>query len=103
MLSRTADHLYWMARYTERAENLARLLDVSYQMSMVPQSVAVHERELARHTCPEQPGGGFCGGLRRGQCRERPALHGRRPGQSFVDLTVACALRAKTRMPYAAR
>lgn len=40
MLSRTADHLYWMARYTERAENLARLLDASYQMSMVPQSVA---------------------------------------------------------------
>ena len=40
MLSRTADHLYWMARYTERAENLARLLDVSYQMSLVPQSVA---------------------------------------------------------------
>ncbi|HNG16606.1 MAG TPA: alpha-E domain-containing protein, partial [Accumulibacter sp.] len=28
MLSRTADHLYWLARYTERAENLARLLDV---------------------------------------------------------------------------
>ena len=26
MLSRTADHLYWMARFTERAENLARLL-----------------------------------------------------------------------------
>jgi uncharacterized alpha-E superfamily protein len=40
MLSRTADHLYWMARYTERAENLARLLDVSYQMSLVPQSLA---------------------------------------------------------------
>ena len=34
MLSRTADHLYWMARYTERAENLARLLDVSYRMSL---------------------------------------------------------------------
>lgn len=40
MLSRTADHLYWMARYTERAENLARLLDVTHQMSLVPQSVA---------------------------------------------------------------
>jgi uncharacterized alpha-E superfamily protein len=38
MLSRTADHLYWMARYIERAENLARLLDVTYQMSLVPQS-----------------------------------------------------------------
>ena len=40
MLSRTADHLYWMARYSERAENLARLLDVTNQMSLVPQSVA---------------------------------------------------------------
>ncbi|MEF8724179.1 MAG: alpha-E domain-containing protein [Candidatus Accumulibacter delftensis] len=40
MLSRTADHLYWMARSTERAENMARLLDASYQMSMVPQPLA---------------------------------------------------------------
>ena len=38
MLSRTADHLYWMARYTERAENTARMLDINYQMSMLPQS-----------------------------------------------------------------
>ena len=38
MLSRTADHLYWMARYTERAENTARLLDVNYQASLLPQS-----------------------------------------------------------------
>ena len=39
MLSRTADHLFWMSRYIERAENLARLLDVTWQMSLVPQSV----------------------------------------------------------------
>ena len=26
MLSRTADHLYWMARYTERAENTVEVL-----------------------------------------------------------------------------
>jgi uncharacterized alpha-E superfamily protein len=38
MLSRTADHLYWMARYMERAENTARMLDVNYQMSLLPQS-----------------------------------------------------------------
>jgi uncharacterized alpha-E superfamily protein len=44
MLSRTADHLYWMARYTERAENLARLLDVTHQMSLVPQSVAAENQ-----------------------------------------------------------
>ena len=38
MLSRTADHLFWMARYTERAENTARMLDVNYQTSLLPQS-----------------------------------------------------------------
>jgi uncharacterized alpha-E superfamily protein len=40
MLSRTADHLFWMSRYTERAENTARLLDVNYQTSLLPQSKA---------------------------------------------------------------
>jgi uncharacterized alpha-E superfamily protein len=40
MLSRTADHLFWMNRYTERAENTARLLDVNYQTSLLPQSTA---------------------------------------------------------------
>ena len=38
MLSSTADKLFWMARYTERAENLARMLDVNYRMSLFPQS-----------------------------------------------------------------
>jgi uncharacterized alpha-E superfamily protein len=38
MLSRTADHLYWMSRYIERAENTARMLDLSFQMSLLPQS-----------------------------------------------------------------
>jgi uncharacterized alpha-E superfamily protein len=41
MLSRTADHLFWMARYTERAENTSRMLDVNYQTSLLPQSAAV--------------------------------------------------------------
>ncbi|WP_255210800.1 alpha-E domain-containing protein [Methylogaea oryzae] len=36
MLSRTADHLYWLARYIERAENTARMLDVTHRMSLVP-------------------------------------------------------------------
>ena len=41
MLSRTADHLFWMSRYTERAENTARMLNVNYETSMLPQSAAV--------------------------------------------------------------
>ena len=43
MLSRTADHVFWMSRYTERAENTARMLDVNYQTSLLPQSTAVAE------------------------------------------------------------
>jgi uncharacterized alpha-E superfamily protein len=39
MLSRTADHLFWMARYMERAENTARMLDVNYQTALLPQSL----------------------------------------------------------------
>jgi len=35
MLSRTADHLFWMARYMERAENTARMLDVLSRAAML--------------------------------------------------------------------
>jgi uncharacterized alpha-E superfamily protein len=44
MLSRTADNLFWMCRYMERAENMARMLDVSLQMSLLPQDDADRER-----------------------------------------------------------
>ena len=44
MLSRTADHLFWMARYMERAENTARMLDINYQTSLLPQSDDVTEQ-----------------------------------------------------------
>ena len=44
MLSRTADHLFWMARYMERAENTARMLDVNCQMALLPQSAEEAEQ-----------------------------------------------------------
>ena len=34
MLSRIADSLFWMARYMERAEDTARILDVNYYMML---------------------------------------------------------------------
>lgn len=46
MLSRTADHLYWMSRYTERAESLARLVDAHYRMSLLPHSAAALTESL---------------------------------------------------------
>jgi uncharacterized alpha-E superfamily protein len=36
MLSRTADNLYWLARYIERAEYLARILDTTLRLSALP-------------------------------------------------------------------
>ena len=38
MLSRTADHLFWMARYMERAENTARMLDINLKGMLLPQT-----------------------------------------------------------------
>lgn len=39
MLSSTAEHLFWMARSLERAENTARMLDVTYRMSLLKQAL----------------------------------------------------------------
>ncbi len=36
MLCRTANELFWMSRHIERAENMARMLDVTYRMSLLP-------------------------------------------------------------------
>lgn len=44
MLSRTADHLFWLSRYIERAENTARMLDIAYQTSLQPQSATESEQ-----------------------------------------------------------
>lgn len=39
MLSRTADNLYWIARYMERAETAARLLEVGARIALLPTAV----------------------------------------------------------------
>ena len=39
MLCRTANELFWMSRHIERAENTARMLDVTYRMSLLPYEV----------------------------------------------------------------
>ena len=36
MLSRVANELYWTGRHFERAENTARILDVTYRNSLLP-------------------------------------------------------------------
>jgi uncharacterized alpha-E superfamily protein len=36
MLGRSANDLFWMSRYMERAENIARLLEVGYRIALLP-------------------------------------------------------------------
>ncbi|GJE42251.1 alpha-E domain-containing protein [Methylobacterium soli] len=36
MLSRTADNLYWLSRYVERAEFVARILDAAHRLASLP-------------------------------------------------------------------
>jgi uncharacterized alpha-E superfamily protein len=51
MLGRTASDLFWMARYMERAENMARLLEVGHRLSLLPhEQGSQHWRSTLRST-----------------------------------------------------
>jgi uncharacterized alpha-E superfamily protein len=45
MLSRTADHLFWLARYMERVENLARIVQVGHRMASLAGSLGAPSNE----------------------------------------------------------
>jgi uncharacterized alpha-E superfamily protein len=55
MLSRVAESIYWMARYVERAENLARFIDVSLNVILdQPQYAGSEWEPLVRTTGDEK-------------------------------------------------
>lgn len=43
MLGRTANGVFWMARYLERAENTARLIDAGFRMALTRDAVTSQE------------------------------------------------------------
>ena len=45
MLGRTANDLFWMSRYIERAENMARLLEVGYRIALLPREGGGQDEE----------------------------------------------------------
>jgi len=45
MLSRTAENLFWAARYIERADSIARLLEVGYRISLIPNTQSGYNNE----------------------------------------------------------
>ncbi len=55
MLSRSAERLYWLARYLERTENIARLVSVHMNLLMdLPKGVEMGWRQLIMITASEQ-------------------------------------------------
>src|SRR5215475_12980341 len=59
MLSRVANSLYWMSRYLERAENIARIVDVNLQLlldfrNLDDQTLAGHWTPIVQSTGDEQ-------------------------------------------------
>lgn len=45
MLSRTADNLFWLARYVERAESVARIVSAGYRMASLTRSLGASSNE----------------------------------------------------------
>ncbi|MFV0243909.1 MAG: alpha-E domain-containing protein [Qingshengfaniella sp.] len=45
MLSRTAENLFWMGRYIERAETMGRLMQVGARMNLLPDAVGGYRSE----------------------------------------------------------
>ncbi len=59
MLSRTAENLYWLARYMERAETMARLLEVGYRMGLMPSAGEGYHNEWASLVAAAGSSSGF--------------------------------------------
>lgn len=47
MLGRTANDLFWLSRYVERAENMARLLEAGYRIALLPHVADDEKQEWA--------------------------------------------------------
>jgi uncharacterized alpha-E superfamily protein len=75
MLARTADSLFWLARYMERAENIARILQVGHRMASMSLSLGTPGNEwrstLVAAGCEE----GFEARYGSGEPTARDAIH----------------------------
>ena len=78
MLSRVANSLYWMSRYIERAENIARLVDVNLQLLL-------DLRNLDENAWPDIWTAHRAEHRRRGAF---PSLHTRATGQAVTEFLV---------------
>jgi uncharacterized alpha-E superfamily protein len=91
MLSRTAENLFWMARYMERAESTARLLTMGQRMAILPGATMRDEwRSVVKVTgCEELFGTGVA--IREGDIVEHLLLSPDNPSSIRSCLTRARA------------
>ena len=75
MLSRVANCLYWMSRHTERAENIARLVDTNLQLLLDFRNL--DEERIAKHWLPIVQA--------TGDEEAFFALHGKATGESVTE------------------
>ncbi len=54
MLSRVAESIFWMSRYTERAENVARFIDVTLNLSLEQGSSGPNQWEALVYATGDQ-------------------------------------------------
>lgn len=62
MLSRTADNLFWMARYVERADFIARIVEAARRLSSLPESYSSGREAWRRAVVTSGAGPAFFAG-----------------------------------------
>ena len=109
MFSRVANSLYWMSRYIERAENIARIVDVNLQLLLdlrnlddeAPRrTLAAHRadhrrREGSFSNCTTQPPAQAVTEFLVFQT-ENPELHRLRPSARRAKTPAWCATRSRS-------
>ena len=85
MLSRTADNLYWLARYVERADFLARIIKAAQRLATLPTSYSGTGTEWESALKSSGASTGFSRDTRRRGGSQRRRLPGLRARQSFLD------------------
>ena len=74
MLARTAEYLFWAGRYLERAEDTARLLDVTYHRLL---EATPGEETAADSSMPQTYGLSNVGNICFSRSRRRRTVNGR--------------------------
>ena len=86
MLGRTANDLFWMSRYIERAENIARLLEVGYRIALLPRDGRRAGRGMALDAAQRRLRQGLSVKVRRLRHARRRQLHAVRRRQPLERL-----------------